>query len=353
MMKLLIINVLCNFILLQSCTKENQAMNQENFPYQVTVTAPQDYPIEIHQGYFSNEKSELICGVPKTGKEDGGWQYDGDAAGQGSSIIPSHLTVTYVSYAEKKFYTVEGALPKDKILQLFREGFKMQGENSTIVNGEEQRDMIHSTYDRITLGIAPGGIVIVWLTGNHHRKEIARLQGKESFVDVNDFYQNADQENQQQFFESWFKLAVPDSIQQEIKTKGIPFGKWDNYRKKYNYRFVLKPYDGKDRFTHNYYLFYNGEADEFFPDVLDKNEYFLRGIPYNCTFIMTKYNTEIFFDDQEILEVFNNFDKKYPDKPIDIIISPTFMYNDIKVSVKCEQEEIKLQKYKMDGVYGG
>ena len=336
-----------------SC-KEKGEIRQDQFPYQVTVTAPQSYPIEIHRGYFSDENKELICGVPKTGKEDGGWQYDGDAGGQGSDVIPSHLTVTYVAYAEKKFYTVEGALPKDKMLQLFRESFIMQGENNIIVNGKEEREMIHSTYDRITLGIAPGGIIIVWLTGNHHRKEIARLQGKESFVDKDDFRPNPDpDETQQQFFDTFYEISVPDSIQQEIKTQGIPFGRWDAYREKFKYRFVLNPYDGKDHFTHNYYLFFNGEADEFFPDVLDKNEYFLRGIPYDCTFMMTKYNTEIFFNDQEMLEVFNYFKKKYPDKPIDIIITPTFMYNDINVSVKCEDEEIKLQKYKMDGVYGG
>ena len=65
------------------------------------------------------------------------------------------------------------------------------------------------------------------------------------------------------------------------------------------------------------------------------------------------YFVNIIFDDRETISVFEELQEKHPGKPIDIVLTPTFMYKDIKVSVKCEQEEIKLQKYKMDGVYGG
>ncbi|MCJ1807539.1 DUF2931 family protein, partial [Flavobacterium covae] len=33
-----------------------------------------------------------------------------------------------------------------------------------------------STYDVLTVGAAPGGCIVVWLSGNHHRTEICRLQ---------------------------------------------------------------------------------------------------------------------------------------------------------------------------------
>ena len=88
-------------------------------------------------------------------------------------------------------------------------------------------------------------MVVIFLGGSD-RIEICRLQAKETFVDVNDFFQNADNENNQQFFESMFKIAVPDSIQKQIQEEGIPFGLYDKYRKKYQYRFVFKPYDEKD-----------------------------------------------------------------------------------------------------------
>lgn len=318
----------------------------------VTVTAPQSYPIEVHQGYFSNENKELICGVPKTGKEDGGWQYDGDAGGQGSSIVPSHLNLTYVAYAEKKFYTVDADLPKDKMQQLFREGFLVQGNEKTIIDGQEHYNMIPGTYQKLTIGAAPGGVVVLWLSGNHHRTEVVRLQAKESFVDVNDFYQNADNENQEQFFDSWFKLAVPDSIRTEIKNAGIPFGLWDKYREKYKYRFVLDPYDEEDVLTGSYIINYNGEST-YVDDQKTAAEYQLASVPYNANLYFKKYNTEVDFSDIEMLDVFQKLKAKYPDKPIDIVIVPSFMYNNFKIFVKCEKEEIPLKNYKLKGVWGG
>ncbi|MFC4412300.1 DUF2931 family protein [Kaistella carnis] len=330
-------------------------MTQENFPYMVTVSAPEEYPIEVHQGYLSNGLKDLICGVPKAGMEQAGWHGDGSKAGQGSNVIPSHLYLTYVAYAEKKFYTVDADLPKDKILQLFRQGFLVQDNSKqTIVDGQEHYEMVPGTYDTFTIGAAPGGIIVIWLSGNHHRTEVCRLQAKEVFVDKNDFMGFTDTtESQQQFFDELYKITVPDSIKAEITKSGIPFGLWDKYREKFNYRFVLNPYDEEDNFTHNYYLYFNGEADELFAKDLEKNEYLSRGIPYNCTYIMKKYSTEIFFNDKEMLEVFNNLKSKHPDKPIDIIITPTFMYNDMKVSVKCEDEIIPLTKYQVKGVWGG
>ena len=58
-------------------------MKTEKYPYAVTTTASEDYPMEVHIGYFLDEKEELICGVPRTGYLSAGWQ--GDAAeGEGN-----------------------------------------------------------------------------------------------------------------------------------------------------------------------------------------------------------------------------------------------------------------------------
>ncbi|WP_262706726.1 DUF2931 family protein [Kaistella carnis] len=329
-------------------------MTQENFPYMVTVSAPEEYPIEVHQGYLSNGLKDLICGVPKAGMEQAGWQGDGSKAGMGSAEIPSHLYLTYVAYAEKKFYTVDADLPKDKILQLFRKGFLVQDNSKqTIVDGQEYYEMVPGTYDVLTIGAAPGGVIVIWLSGNHHRTEVCRLQAKEVFVDKNDFMGFTDTtESQQQFFDELYKITVPDSIKAEITKNGIPFGLWDKYREKFNYRFVLNPYDEEDELTGYYNINFNGES-ELTDDVKRANEYKLNSIPYDANLYFKKYFTEIFFNDKEMLEVFNTLKSKHPDKPIDIIITPTFMYNDMKVSVKCEDEEIPLKKYKVEGVWGG
>ena len=318
-------------------------MKTEKYPYAVTTTAPEDYPMEVHIGYFLDEKEELICGVPKTGVERGPWQYDGPEGGQGGDKIPAYLSLTYVSYAEKKFYNVEAKLPAEKILEEFRKGFRVENYAG---------EMEDRTYDKLTIGMAPGGVVVLWLSGYFHRVEICRLQAKEVFVDRNDFYSNNNNRTQQEFFDVFYDITLSDSIKQDIKERGIPFGLWDEYREKYNYRFTFKPYDDRDKFTHIHPLYYNGEEEQILEPTLDKKEYFQRGIPYRTKFIFFSYSTDIIFNDREMIQVFKELKKKHPGKPIDIILTPTFLYNEIKVSVKCEDEEIPLSKYIMEGVWG-
>ncbi|MET3047588.1 DUF2931 family protein, partial [Flavobacterium covae] len=180
--------------------------------------------------------------------------------GMGGSSIPYYLNLTYVAYAEKKFYKVEAALPADKILAEFKKGYDRMTHKG---------DIVHETYDVLTVGAAPGGCIVVWLSGSNNRVEICRLQAKETFVDRNDFYDNPHQRTQKDFFDTMYDIAVPDSIKAEIKQKGIPYGLWDQYREKYKYRFILKSYDEKDKFTHNYYLYYNAEADEVLQEKLN------------------------------------------------------------------------------------
>ncbi|QDP84730.1 DUF2931 family protein [Chryseobacterium sp. SNU WT5] len=320
------------------------------FSYSVTVSAPEEYPVEVHEGWLMDDQKKFICSMPKAGNEGGGWEYDGSKAGQGGSRIPYHLNLTYVAYAEKKFYTVDADLPVDKILEEFNKGFDVQGRKK--VDGENP--LVHDTYNTFTIGAAPGGVVVIWLSGNHNRVEICRLQAKEVFVDVNDFYQNADEENQQQFFDSWFKIAVPEKAQEEIREKGIPFGLWDNYRERFKYRFVLQPYDEKDVILTNDIRYYNGEHRFYLrPNELAKGEYELAAIPFSIYPMFTKYNTKILFDDKEMLSVFKKLQSKHPNKPMYITIIPTFMYKDFKLSVKCEDEIIPLTKYKVKGVWGG
>jgi len=351
-MKTILLNLLCNILLLQSCNKEakTQTMTQDQFNYAVTVSAPKEYPCEVHIGYIADDKKKMITGIPKAGMEAGGWQYDGTIAGMGGNIIPSYINLTYAAYAEKKFYHLEAELPREKMLEAFRKGFLIQGDEK---DASGKYKLVHSTYNTFTVALAPGGMVVIFLGGSD-RIEICRLQAKETFVDRNEFYDNPHQRTQEGFFDQMYKIAVPDSIQEQIQEKGILFGLYDKYRKKYQYRFIFTPYDEKDVILRQYNKYYNGEVNSILqPEEIAKKEYKDQSIPYNIEFIFTKYNTEIVFDDQEMLSVFDSLQKKYPSKPIDIIVKPTFEYTDFKLSVKCENEEIPLTKYKVRGVWGG
>lgn len=348
-MKILLINLLCNLFLFQNCSKQNTTMPQEKYSYQVTATAPKEYPCEIHIGYLLDDKNEQICGIPKTGVLRSGWNNSGKSGAMGSDMIPSHINLTYVAYAEKKFYKLDAALPKEKILEAFRKGFLVKSKNSTRDKYELEKD----TYNTFTIGIAPNGMIIIFL-GGKNRIEICRLQAKETHVDRNDFYRNPHELSQAGFFEEGFTQIVPDSIQTQIKRSGIPIELYEDYRKKYNYRYVFKPYDENDRIILEYSTYFNGEENSIFdPKVFERNEYEMKGIPKNVIFSFNKYNAEINFNDQEILSVFDELQKKHPEKPLDILVMPTFMYKNIKLSVQCEDEIVPLKKYKILDIWGG
>lgn len=334
-----------SLLLLINCNKQmNTTTNQNLYPYEVTTTAT-EYPTEVHIGYLLNEKGELICGVPKTGIDRDHWQYDGSGGGQGGAEMPAYLSLTYVSYAEKKFYNVEAKLPTEKFLEVFRKGY---------TRSDTVEEKVSETYKKLTIGMAPGGVVIVWLSGVRHRKEIVRLQAKETFVDKNEFRPVPfEDESQEEFFNLKYNITLSDSIKQDIKQNGIPYGLWDKYREKYKYRFVFRPYDERDKLTYLYSRNYDGEAYEILEPELDRKQYIEQGIPYNYDFIFKSYSTEIIFNDREMLSVFGKLKEKHPGKPMDIIITPTFMYNDMKISIKAEQTEIPLTKYKVVGVWGG
>lgn len=327
-----------------ACKEKTEHKMEYQISYTVTTTAPEEYPIEVHIGYLLDQNKNLICGMPKVGTEQSGWEYDGSAGGQGGSVIPHHLNLTYVAYAEKKFYEVDAPLPADKIEAAFKKGYDHEEYNG---------DIVHNSYEYFTVGAAPGGVIVVWLSGTFNRIEICRLQAKEVVVSPDDFYDNPHQHTQEQFFDRLFEITVSDSIKADIASKGIPYGRWDKYRERFNYRFVMQPYDEKDHFTLNYYTYFNGELDELLQKELNKHAYYDKAAPYKCKFIFTKYSTEIIFNDQEMFEIFGMFKKKYPNKPIDVIIKPTFNYDSMEVFVQCEEKKIALKNYKVRGVWGG
>ncbi|RZJ46517.1 MAG: DUF2931 family protein [Flavobacterium sp.] len=317
-----------------SC-KENEKMeNKTNFSYDISITAPEKYPIEIHTGYLSSGKN-FITDIINCGMENQGWIYDGKTQ-PGGNTIPDFLDLTWVSYAEKKFWNLETPLPADKILRLFRKGFIYKNSKDSITT---------ETYGQIVIGTAPGGVVVVWLDGSVKRVEIGRYQAVETFVDKNQFLRSPDpSENQQQFFDAYYELVVEDTVKEEIKKHGIPFGLWDSYRKKYNWRFRTEFYNKNDKNVYQNIRFFNGEHIFFYKEDLDKESYLMQPLPNSVRFFFKDYNSQVYFNEKEIFDAFKKLSTNHPDAAIEIEVRPAFMYKTLQFTVKCEGEEIPLEK---------
>jgi hypothetical protein len=333
--RLNIIMLLC--VMALSCNKEKTMNNKTDFAWSATVTSVEDYPIEIHEGYLAT-KDKFITALHNSGTEDDGWGYDGTDIGAGGNIIPTMLSLTWVSYAEKKFWNIETTLDQTtqiKILNLFQEGFY----NWDPVKKEPKYD----TYKHITIAVAPGGIVVLFITGIAHRVEVARYQAKETSVDVNTFYDNPHEHNQQQFYDTLFIITVPKYLQEKIAKSGIPYGSWDTYREKYKWRFHIF-FHKDDILTDMYVNYINGEADYFNNEELNKKLFNQAALPLNIRFYFKIYNGEAKFDEEEIVAAFKKMKKNHPDKNIEIEVRPAFMYKTTTFTVKCDDEEIPLEK---------
>jgi hypothetical protein len=323
--------IFCSFLFLISCDKHKRFDNKENFNWGSTITAPHIYPIEIHKGYLSSDK-ELITAYINTGMSTGDWGY-GNNAYTGGNIIPTNLSLTWISYAEKKFWKIEAALPKEKILKFFQEGY---------MNKDRKGIWSHVTYKDITVGLAPGGLVVVWLTGLNKSIEIAHFQAEETNVSVNEFYRNPDEDTQQEFYDYFYNAYIPKQVQAYIKEKGVPVNLWNNYRTKYNYHFNLHFYKSDKESSDRYIKYLNGEEEiiKIEETSIEKT----KALPAYARLYFSQFNAEVEFDGEEILDAFKKISKNHPNATIEIEARVAFMYKTVEFTVKCEGEEIPLEK---------
>lgn len=319
-----------------SCNNSNKGnmKTEENFNWTATVTAPFNYPIEIHKGYLGNDK-KMMAAFINTGLNEDGWCHDGDAL-SGGNEMPTHLSLTWISYAEKKFWKVETSINKatqDKIQQLYKEGYMNKDLNGA---------WSHITYKKITIGLAPGGTVILWLTGQNKRTEIVNYQAVETFVSVNEFYRNPREHTQQEFYDYYYDASVSKETQEYIHKNGVPVTLWEDYRTKYKYRFNWHFYKTDKESLDRESEYVNGEKEII--KVEDLGSYQNKALPSYCRFWFSLYNAEAEFDGEEILNAFKKISKNHPDATIEIEARVAFMYKTVDFTVKCEGEEIPLKK---------
>jgi len=312
--------------------------NKENFSWGASVTSALDYPIEVHEGYLAT-KEKFITEFSNAGIEEDGWDVNGADMGSGGKSIPTLVSLTWVSYAEKKFWELdEATLPKEKMLDLFRKGF----ENYDRVS----KGLKHQTYERIVVSVAPGGVVAVFLTGEHHRTEIARFKAKATHVEVNNFVPVPGTfKSQKEFYDWGFDKLLKKEIREKIAKKGIPFGLWDTYGEKYNWKFTPEFYK-EDKFDDLYLSCFNGEEYYDYEAELNKSAFHKRALPSEASLIFSKYNFVAEFDWDEVHGAFLELTKENRDAEVEIIAKVGFEYNDVEFIAKSNGRSIPLTKTK-------
>lgn len=325
----------------QTVEKENQKQvdhktikMQEEYNWSPSADAPEEYPIEVIKGYFY--KGEELAFVPNHSVMNTGWGSVGKQI-RGTSIIPEGLNITFLSLVENKFYRGEFKLPEKEISDYFQKGY---------INYDTRKK---ESYHDMNIGIAPGGVVVVWLAGSKGEQvEIGRYQAVETKVDMEEVNPGGTKDQNEYVSKL---IASRKEVVENIKENGIKFGLHETYRIKYSWRpKVILPEGCK--INRIGLEMFNAEAEQLFDERLSKNEFKNRAIPkeIDVSWLDAKgkeQGGEISLDwnENETFEAFKQIYKKDKGANAELVIKfvQDKKLDAFKVYLRTEKEEFELE----------
>jgi len=316
---------------MSSCHK---VIMEEKYDWSGTLSAPQEYPIEVYKGSLSAEG--FTQNFRNWGVVNPGWGEVGGTVviGPDAKAVPDSLDITWLSLVENKFYTGRFALPKEKMSKLFKEGF---------TNDQNKKD----TYKNIIVGLAPEGTIVIWLMAAGKEVEVAKFKAHEANIDpttvaADDKYM--------------FKKGYPESVlsdpmvfKPEIKERinKIGYPEANVYDELYRTKFNWKPAAElvQDAELQNFgFVMYNGEMDKLAGESLKNNDYRERAIPksFNVHWVTedeAQHGIRITsFDEKEIFAAF----KSIGSSPAELLLK-VINENTVWIGLKTDNKEIELK----------
>lgn len=320
-------------VLLAITSCKGQKM-EEKFEWTGTVSAPEEYPMEVYKGaLIANDftyRFDAIWGTQNTG-----WGNDGGimSVSEKQMEAPDSLNFTWLSLTEKKFYTGKWKLDKTRISALFKDGF---------INDRTQKK---ETYSLIKIGLAPKGRVVVWLSGAGFQTEVGAFQAHDTTITAEQAYDNAKYMFRPDFISKTLNddMVMKPEIKAKIAQNGMPdMDAYEGYRKKHQWRvFIVLPTGNKTILI--YYNLINGEEENRFGE--DLVSYSKRALPKyisgNWLDMAGKKNgLEVKpFDEKEITSA---FDQLGDSSPIDLVIKLNEDATAGQLSLKNRDREVKL-----------
>lgn len=307
--------------------------NVTTFDWIAAESAPKHYPMEIIQGTFLYKGEDQGLYIPSGGTLDGGWgkPISSHVVGPERKPLPDRLQITFFSYAESQFYRGEFTLPYDVILQMFQDG---------VAANEAQ-----PTYSKIIAGIAPGGVVAVWL---HGQKKTEIFFGQAEKVDLDPsgafnlpFDNKADSNA---YVEKQLLNTLTPAELDSLRKDGVPFGLWSRYRKRYQWMPVLATNTRMAKINVRYV---NGETEKKFDFYSDKSIANTFPVPKYLSFHTSDYIYTVAFDEIEIMNAFEKLGRE--GKAIYLEVDARYPRSTSKVRlVNIDKESIQLHKMVFD-----
>lgn len=311
---------------------------EKKYEWLPTECAPRIYPVEIYKGYLVCTDGTKIT-IPSGGRTvKNGWGKTGSTyiVGEDFKPVPNQLEITWLSYAENKFYTGSFQLPKDSMTALFEEGFLDRREKQ-------------ATYSSIVVGMAPGGLVSVWMLGAGSSVEIGQYQAVETEVSMADF--NPEGMQDQELYARESLNDISEERKQQLQKEGITHDKWKTYRQRYSWKLE---YSFKDQGTSTEVLieFFNGENIYTFSTNPSLADYRELALPKYTRFYWSDknkntYGCKIYFDETEIFEAFKKVYAHPDTKQVKLLLEVDKYNSNLALFLESDQERIPLEKVKV------
>ena len=299
------------------------------------VCAPKLYPIEVYRGDFYTATDWEP--IPNGGIVEAGWGDNGMNMGE-TNIIPEGFKITYFSYLENKFYTGKFELPHAHIKQLFEEGVI------------DYRTKKFETYIAIIVGMAPEGVLMVWMKTYDKQIEIGRYQATETHLDWEIFTPTVKADKKDEYVKEIIKLSPEAKL--NFEKNGLSHGLWDTYRIKYSWRPQFDFPQGSSVGGIDLKM-YNGEADFVWGETLTKNAYAKRALTRRIEMLWKDetgkdWGTDIFFDEAELFEAYKTIYRNDKELESELVFKFNHNRSSLILSLRSKAEEIELRKCKIE-----
>ncbi len=320
------------FLLLLTGCSSAMSKNVTTFDWLATESAPSHYPMKIIQGDFFYHGQGGSRYIPSGGTLRAGWgnSISTHIGGDEKYPLPEKLSILFFSLTENQFYKGEFDLPYENILALFRESLAS--------------DKI--PFRKIMVGIAPGGAVSVWLTGEK-TKEV--FFGQAQKIDLSygkaTGLQFQNKQDEQNFISEILQDVLKSDELESLKKEGVPFGLWARYRNTYRWQLtltegvVLGKYDIRMKFL-------NGESYHehvpFSKEIIDNPRPLPQRIAFFTTFPNQNNNYIVYLDEFELMAAFEKLGAH--GELVNIEFSPRRPRESTSLRVYNDKESIELKK---------
>lgn len=318
-------------IQLSSC----QRMQTEKYEWIPTIGAPEIYPIKIIRGEFIT-KNEIGPDLPRCDFVGAGWGDSGCvmAVGPDKKGLPDSLSITWLSFAEDKFYDGKFSLPKQIISDLFKKGYVDR------YSGKQR------TYDYLTLGMTPGGTVVLWLSGGNKQIEVSQFKAKEIKLTVKDLGPDFEYMFKPGFVKETYERNMSPELREQFKKDGIQYNLAEKWLKRYNLNFTVN--SDKVKFYQLMPFYLNSEQEQIFDSALVNDTAQQRAVPEKINVEWfdqkgRKMITEIVFDQNEIQAAFGRIPQGGKGE-LHFEVDPN-EYT-VAVTLKTDGKSIKIEKQK-------